>query len=138
MGKINTSKIICHIFGRKQCKMCLRSIQTYTMRNTLTIYMKLVFILQQRIRCYVLLRACKSRARKRGWGRWGQEVHILYVNIHNFVLFLVVLIELFPNSVFQLYCPKDYYKQKQWSTLPVTMITEVINCNRVLWWFPLH
>ena len=25
-------------------------------------------------------------------------------------LFLVVIIELFPNSVFQLYCPKDYYK----------------------------
>ena len=26
-------------------------------------------------------RACKSRARKRGWGSWGQEVHILHVNI---------------------------------------------------------
>ena len=28
-------------------------------------------------------------------------------------LFLVVIIELFRNSVFQLYYPKDYYKQKQ-------------------------
>ena len=46
-------------------------------------------------------------------GSWGQEVHILHVNIYDFVLFLVVIIELFPNSVFQLYCQKDYYKQKQ-------------------------
>ena len=38
-------------------------------------------------------------------------------------MFLVVIIELFPNSVFQLYCPKGYYKQKQWNLLPVTMIT---------------
>ena len=53
-------------------------------------------------------RVCKSRAQKRGWGSWGQEVHILHVNI--------LIIELFPNSVFQLYCPKDYYKQKQWNT----------------------
>ena len=64
-------------------------------------------------------RAYKSRAR----GNWRQEVHILHVNIYYFVLFLVVIIELFPNSVFQLYCPKDYYKQKQWNTLPVTTIT---------------
>ena len=51
-------------------------------------------------------------------------------------LFLVVIIELFPNSVFQLYCPKDYYKQKQWNTLMVTMITENMNFNRLLWWLP--
>ena len=42
-------------------------------------------------------------------------------------MFLVVIIELFQNSVFQLYFPKDYYKQKQWNTLPVTMITEIMN-----------
>ena len=30
------------------------------------------------------------------------------------------------SSVFQLYCAKDYYKQKQWNTLPVTMITEIM------------
>ena len=51
---------------------------------------------------------------------------------------LVVLIELFPNSVIQLYCPKDYYKQKQWNTLPVTVFTEIIKCNRLLWWLPWH
>ena len=45
-------------------------------------------------------------------------------------LFLVLIIELFPNSVFQLYCPKDYYKQKQLNTLPVTMITEIMNLNQ--------
>ena len=55
-------------------------------------------------------------------------MHILYVNIYDFVLFLVVIIEHFANSVFQLHCPKDYYKPKQWNTLPV-----IINCNRLLW-----
>ena len=65
-------------------------------------------------------------------GSWGQEVNILHVKT-DFVLFLVVIIELFRNSVFQLYCPKDYYKQKQWNTLPVTMITEIMNLNRLLW-----
>ena len=60
------------------------------------------------------------------WGSWGQEIHILHVNIYDFVLFLFVIIELFPNSVFQLYCPKYYYKQNQWNTLPVTMITEIL------------
>ena len=49
-------------------------------------------------------------------------------------LCLVVIIELYPNSVLQLYCPKDYYRHKQWNTLPVTMITEIMNCNRLLWW----
>ena len=71
-------------------------------------------------------------------GSWGQEIDILHVNIKDFVLFLVVLIELFPNSVFQLYCTKDYCKQKQWNTLPVTMITEIMNFNRLLWWLPWH
>ena len=66
---------------------------------------------------------------KRGWDSWGQEVHILHVNLSDFVLLLVVIIELFPNSLFQLYCPKDYYEQKQWNTLPVTMITEIMNFN---------
>ena len=56
-------------------------------------------------------RECKSRARERGW---GQEIHILHVNIEDFILF--VIIELFPNNVFQLYCPKDYFKQNQWNT----------------------
>ena len=23
---------------------------------------------------------------------------------------------MFPNCIFQLYCPKDYYKKKQWKT----------------------
>ena len=72
-----------------------------------------------------------SLARKReAGGSWGQEIHILHVD---FVLFLFVIIELFPNSVFQLYRPKDYYKKKQWNTLPVTMTTEIMNCNRLLW-----
>ena len=53
-------------------------------------------------------------------------------------MFLVVMIELFPNCVFQLYCPKDYYKQKQWNTLPVTMVTDIMNCNRLLWWLSWH
>ena len=53
-------------------------------------------------------------------------------------LFLFVIIKLFPNSVFQLYCPKDYYKQEQCHTLPVTMVTEVMNFNRLLWWLPWH
>ena len=69
-------------------------------------------------------------------GSWGQEVHILHVNIHDFVLFLVVITELFRNSVFQLYCPKGYYKQKQWDPLPVTMITEIMNLNQLLLWLP--
>ena len=87
---------------------------------------------------YFINRACKSRARKRGWGQLGggQEVHILHVNIIGIYFVLVVIIELFRNSVFQLYYPKDYYKQKQWNTLPVTMITEIMNCNRLLWWLP--
>ena len=41
-------------------------------------------------------------------GSWGQEVHILHVNMQDFVLFLVGIIELFPTSIFQLYCPTDY------------------------------
>ena len=87
-------------------------------------------------RSTLMYRACKSRARKRGWGTWGQEVYIIHINIWDFVLCLVVIIELFRNSVIQLYCPKDYYKQKQWNTLPVTMITEIMNFNRLLWWLP--
>ena len=74
-----------------------------------------------------------SLAAKTRLGAVGvQEVHVLHVNIKDFVLFLVVIIELFPNSVFQLYCPKDYFKHKQWHTLPVTMITEIMNCNRLV------
>ena len=83
----------------------------------------------------VIGRASLARENESG-GSWGQEVHILHGNIYDFVLFWVVLIELFRNSVFQLYCPKNYYKQKQWNTLPVTMITEIMNCNRLLWWLP--
>ena len=67
------------------------------------------------------MRASFARENEAG-GNWGQKVHILHVNVYDFVLFLVVIVELF-----QLYCPKDYYKQKQWNTLPVTMITEVMN-----------
>jgi len=51
---------------------------------------------------------------------------------------VVVIIKLFPNNEFQFYCPKDYYKQKQWNTLVVTMITEIMNFNRLLWWLPWH
>ena len=71
-------------------------------------------------------------------GSWGQKIPIFHFNIYNYVLFLFVIIELFPNSVFQLYCPKEYYKQKQWNNLPVTMITEIMNFNRLLWWLPWH
>ena len=67
-------------------------------------------------------------------GSWEQEIHILHVNIWDFGLFLFVIVELFPNSVFQLYCPKDYYKQK---LMAVTMITEIMNFNRLLWWLPV-
>ena len=44
-------------------------------------------------------------------GSWGQEVHIFHVNVQDFVLFLFVIFDLFRNSIFQLYCAKDYYKQ---------------------------
>ena len=59
----------------------------------------------------------------------GRKSIILHVNIlYRTFLFLVVIIELFPNSVFQLYCPKDYYyKQKQCNTLQVTIIMEIMN-----------
>ena len=80
-------------------------------------------------------RVCLARENE-AEGRWGQEDHILHVNILDFVLFLIVIIELFPNSIFQLYCPNDYYKQKQWNTLPVTMLTEIMSFNRLLWWLP--
>ena len=76
-----------------------------------------------------MYKPCKTRAPKRDW---GQEVHILHVDIYNFVLFLVVIIELSTNSVSQLYCSKDSYKQKQRNTLPVTMITEITHFNRSL------
>ena len=75
-------------------------------------------------------------------GTWGQEVHIHHVDIYNmiknFVLFLVVVIGLSPNSVSQLYCSKDNYKQKQRNTLPVTMITEIMHFIRLLWRLPWH
>ena len=68
----------------------------------------------------------------------NKKIHILHVNIQDFVLFLFIIIELFLNSVFQLYFSKDYYKQKQRNTLPVIIITEIINFNRLLWWLPWH
>ena len=55
----------------------------------------------------VIGRVSLARENEAGGSR-GQEGHIPL----DFVLFLVVIIELFPNSVFQLYCSKDY-KQKQ-------------------------
>ena len=73
--------------------------------------------------------ACKSRARKLGWEATGGRTSIVSILTYN---------ELFPNSLFQLYCPKDYYKQKQWNTLPVAIITEIMNFNRLLWWLPWH
>ena len=33
-------------------------------------------------------------------GSWGQEVHILHVNVKDFVLFLVVIIERFQSNYF--------------------------------------
>ena len=71
----------------------------------------------------------------------GGRKSIFSINIYIgliFVLFFVVIIELFSNSIFQLYCPKDYYMQKQWNTLPVTVIPEIMNFNRLLWWLPWH
>ena len=84
---------------------------------------------------FVIGRVSLARENEAG-GSWEHQIHILHVNIPDFVLFLVVTIELFPNSIFKLYCPKDYYKQKQWNTLPVKMITEIMNSNRLLWWLP--
>ena len=49
---------------------------------------------------------------------------------------LVILIGLSQNSVLWLYFTKDNYKQKQWNTLPVTMITYIMHFNRLLWWLP--
>ena len=77
-----------------------------------------------------------SRAKTRLGQLGAGGPYTLYVNISDSVLFLVVIIELFTNSVFQLYCPKDYYKQNQWNTLPVTKITEIMNFNQLLWWLP--
>ena len=79
----------------------------------------------------------KSRAQKRGPGADGGKKSIFSMLTYR-TLFLFVIIELFPNSVFQLYYPKDYYKQKQWNPLLVTMITEIMNINRLLWWLPWH
>ena len=70
-------------------------------------------------------------------GNWGQEVHKLHVNIYDFVLFLVVIIELFPYSVFQLYC-QVILQAEAMEHLPVTKITEIMNFNRLLWWLPWH
>ena len=81
-------------------------------------------------------RACKSRARKRGWGQLGAGGPYTPCYHIELCFVLVVIIELSRNSVFQLSFPKDYYKQKQWNILPVTMITEIMNFNRVLWWLP--
>ena len=75
--------------------------------------------------------ACKSRARKRGWGQLGAGSSYSSCEHIEHRLFLVVIIDLLPNCIFQLYCPKDYYKQKQWNTLPVTIITEIMNLNRL-------
>ena len=68
--------------------------------------------LTPRPRSYLIGRINLASENEAG-GSWGLEIHILHVNIQEFVLFLVVVIELFPNNVFQLYCPKDYDKQKQ-------------------------
>ena len=73
-----------------------------------------------------------SFARETEVGAVGGRKSIFSMVTHDFVLFLFVIIELFPNNVFQLYYPKDYSKQKQWNTLPVKMITEIMNFNRLL------
>ena len=76
-----------------------------------------------------------SRAKMRlgQLGAGGPYIPCKHIGLY-FVL--VIIIELSRNNVFQLYCPKDYYKQEQWNTLPVTMITEIMNFNRLLWWLP--
>ena len=66
----------------------------------------------------------------------GHEVHILHIDIE-LCFVLIVIIGLSPNSVSQLYCSKDNYKQKQRNTLPVTMITKIMHFNRLLWWLSL-
>ena len=44
-------------------------------------------------------RASLARENEAG-GSCGQEVHILHVNVNDFVLFLVVIIELFQSNYF--------------------------------------
>ena len=44
---------------------------------------------------------CASLARENEvGGSWGQKVHILHVNVQDFVLCLVVIIELFQSNCF--------------------------------------
>ena len=49
----------------------------------------------------------------------------------DFVLFLFVVIGMSPNIPKHLHFPKDNYKQKQCDTLPVRMITGIMNFNRL-------
>ena len=80
---------------------------------------------------FVIGRASLARENEAGGRR-----SIYSMLTYRTLLVLVVIIELSRNSVFQLSFPKDYYKQKQWNILPVTMITEIMNFNRLLWWLP--
>ena len=75
-----------------------------------------------------------SRAKTRLGAVGGRKSIFPMLTYRTLFCFLVVIIKLVPNSVFQLYWLKDYYKQKQWNTLPVTMITEIMNLYRLLWW----
>ena len=68
----------------------------------------------------------------------GGRKSIFSMLTYRTVFFLVVIIGLSPNSVSQLYCSKDNYKQKQRNILPVTMITEIMHLHRLSWWFPWY
>ena len=59
-------------------------------------------------------------------------------SIFSMLIYRIVflLIGLSQNNVLWLYFTKDNYKQKQWNTLPVTMITSIMHFNRLLWWLP--
>ena len=53
-----------------------------------------------------------------------------------FILFVVVIIELFQSNYFSYTARRIIKSKKQWNTLPVTILTEIMNYNRLLWWLP--
>ena len=75
-NSIGTYKCVCHM--------------GYTQNTTKTCRGKLLFV----------YRPCNFPARKEVEGTWGQEVHFLHVKRYDFVLFLVVIIGLSPNCVY--------------------------------------
>ena len=65
------------------------------------------------IRCSLPPRTRVSLARENEAGAVGRRKSIFSMLTYKTLFFFFLMIELFPNSVFQFYCPKDYYKQKQ-------------------------